>query len=75
MTSEKRDKLNEAVMLCAWHSERLRFAREKIIIHFPLEREKYLQLPPETLSFFDQLIYRFSKKSTIISKTGLCPDT
>jgi hypothetical protein len=61
MTSEKMDKLNEAVMLCAIHSERISFAREKIKIHFPLEKEKYLQLQPEALSFFDQLIFRFSK--------------
>lgn len=61
MTKEKRDKLNEAVMLCTMHSERLRFARAKMIIHFPLEREKYVLLAPETLSFFDQMIYRFSK--------------
>jgi len=61
MTNEKRDKLNEAVMLSTIHSERMSFAREKIKMHFPLEREKYIQLQPETLSFFDQLIFRFSK--------------
>jgi len=61
MTSEKMDKLNEAVMLCAIHSERISFAQAKIKIHFPLEKEKYLQLQPEALSFFDQLIFRFSK--------------
>lgn len=61
MTVEKRDKLNEAILLCTIHSERMNFAREKIKIHFPLEREKYLRLKPEDLSFFDQLIFRFSK--------------
>jgi hypothetical protein len=39
----------------------MNFAREKIKIHFPLEKEKYLRLKPEELSFFDQLIFRFSK--------------
>jgi hypothetical protein len=61
MTSEKRDILNEAVMLCTIHSERMSFALGKIKKHFPLEKEKYLQLQPEALSFFDQLIFRFSK--------------
>lgn len=61
MTSEKRDKLNEAILLCNIHSERMSFAREKIKMHFPLDREKYLCLRPEELSFFDQLIFRFSK--------------
>jgi hypothetical protein len=61
MTTEKRDKLNEAVMLCTIHSERINFAREKIKTNFPLDKENYLRLKPEELSFFDQLIFRFSK--------------
>lgn len=59
--SEKRDKLNEAVQLCTIHCQRMSFAWEKIKIHFPLDREKYIRLKPEELSFFDQLIFRFSK--------------
>ena len=59
--SEKRDKLNEAVQLCTIHCQRMSFAWEKINIHFPLDREKYIRLKPEELSFFDQLIFRFSK--------------
>lgn len=61
MTNEKRDKLDEAVLLCIIHSERMSFAWNKIKLHFPLDREKYLRLKPEELSFFDQLIFRFSK--------------
>lgn len=61
MTSEKRDKLNEALLLCNIHSERMSFAREKIKMHFPLDREKFLRLKPEEWSFFDQLIFRFAK--------------
>lgn len=61
MTNEKRDKLNEAVLLCTIHSERMNFAWEKIKTHFPLDREKYIRLKPEELSFVDQLIFRFSK--------------
>jgi hypothetical protein len=61
MESDMRDRLNEAVQLCAIHSQRMSFAWGKIKIHFPLNREHYLQLQPEDLSFFDQLIFRFSK--------------
>jgi len=61
MTNEKRDKLNEAVLLCTIHSERMSFAWEKIKTHFPLDKEKYIRLKPEELSFVDQLIFRFSK--------------
>lgn len=59
--NEPLDKLNEAVILCNIHSERMNFAREKIKMYFPLDKEKYLRLLPEELSFFDQLIFRFSK--------------
>ncbi len=58
---EKTDKLFEAVKLCKIHDERMRFAWDKIKIHFPLDKETYLHLEPEKLSFFDQLIFRFSK--------------
>ncbi len=61
MTNEKRDKLNEAVLLCTIHSERMSFAWEKIKTHFPLDKGKYIRLKPEEWSFFDQLIFRFSK--------------
>jgi hypothetical protein len=61
MTNEKKDKLNEAVLLCTIHSERMSFAWEKIKMHFPLDKDKYINLEPEELSFFDQLIFRFSK--------------
>jgi len=59
--SENRNKLTEAVQLCTIHSERMRFAWEKVKDHFPLDKEKYKQLQPEELSFMDQLIFRFSK--------------
>lgn len=61
MTNDKRDKLHEALQLCTIHSERMSFAHEKIKKHFPLNKETYVQLQPEELSFFDQLIFRFSK--------------
>lgn len=61
MTNDKRDQLDEALQLCAIHSERMSFAHKKIKKHFPLDKAKYLQLKPVELSFFDQLIFRFSK--------------
>jgi len=59
--SDKRDKLMEAVQLCTIHSERMSFAWGKIKMHFPLDKERYVHLQPEELSYFDQLIFRFSK--------------
>jgi hypothetical protein len=59
--SEMQDKLNEAVQLCIIHSERMSFAWSKVKNSFPLDNEKYMLLLPEELSFFDQLIFRFSK--------------
>ncbi len=56
--SGKSDKLNEAVLLCTIHSERMSFAWEKLKMHFPLDREKYIQLKPEELSFFDQKLFK-----------------
>lgn len=58
---EIQDKLKEAVLLCAIHSERMSFAWSKVQQYFPLNAEKYKLLLPEELSFIDQLIFRFSK--------------
>ena len=63
---EKPDKLNEAVLLCNIHNERMSFARGKISVYFPLDMEKYLSMTPEELSFFDQLIFRFSKLQDVM---------
>jgi hypothetical protein len=38
MTKEKRDKLDEAILLCTIHSERMNFAWGKIKTYFPLDR-------------------------------------
>jgi hypothetical protein len=61
MDIDKKDRLKEAVILCTIHSERMSFAYHKIETYFPLTPEKYNALQPEELSFFDQLIFRFSK--------------
>jgi len=59
--SDKQDRLREAVQLCTIHHERMSFAYGKIEKYFPLTREKYISLDPVELSFFDQLIFRFSR--------------
>jgi hypothetical protein len=55
------DRLKEALQLCSIHSARMSFAYEKVKVHFPLTVEIYNQLEMEEVSFFDQLIFRFSK--------------
>lgn len=58
---EIQDKLSEAIQLCSIHSERMTFAHNNIKKHFPLSMGNYLALQAVELSFFDQLIFRFSK--------------
>ena len=61
MRSKRSDQLNEAILLCKIHRERMLFAWSKLLGIFPLSVEKYNALQPENLSFLDQLIFRFSK--------------
>lgn len=58
---DKMDSLKEAVQLCNIHTDRMSFAWGKVKKYFPLDVDKYKLLSPEELSFFDQLIFRFSK--------------
>ena len=60
-TSENEDRLKEAVQLCKIHVERMSFAYHKIESYFPLREEQFINTVPEDLSYFDQLIFRFSK--------------
>ena len=57
----KIDKLSEAVKLCEIHFERMNYAFQKVVHHFPLKEEVYKQLNYDDLSYLDQLIFRFSK--------------
>lgn len=61
MHNKRSDRLNESIQLCNIHNERMLFAWGKVESIFPLTTEKYDSLQPEMLSFFDQLIFRFSK--------------
>jgi len=58
---EHNDRLKEAFLVCSTHMERMLFAFHKIENHFPLSVDSYEELQPETVSFFDQYIFRFSK--------------
>ena len=60
-TSENDDRLKEAVQLCTIHVERMSFAYHKIESYFPLTEEHFIHMAPEDFSYFDQLIFRFSK--------------
>lgn len=61
MLSENKDKLKEAIQICRMHIERMNFAHKQIAPLFPLTVQKYTDINPETLSFIDQFIYRFTK--------------
>lgn len=59
--ADKSDKLREAFLICEVHWKRISFARTKVLNFFPLSENNYKSLAPEDLSYFDQLIFRFSK--------------
>jgi len=61
LLSEKDDKLKEAIQLCSIHRDRMDYAYSKLENRFPLTIEIYNELSLDELSFFDQLIFRFSK--------------
>lgn len=58
---EKIDQLNEALKLGEVHCDRMNFAFGKVKHFFPLSKEEYFKIALEDMSFFDQLIFRFSK--------------
>ncbi len=53
--------LRERIKLCDIHAERMNYALDKIMHRFPLDVEKYSLITTDETSFFDQLIFRFSK--------------
>ena len=61
MQAQQSDQLKEAIQLCTLHRDRMQFAWKMVKPLFPLTIEKYNNLKPESISFFDQLIFRFSK--------------
>lgn len=56
-----KDELMEALQLCEIHNERMQYAYHKVMHYFPLNTTSYKELSKDDLSYFDQLIFRFSK--------------
>lgn len=61
MNPKSLDHLKEAILLCNTHFSRMSYAFSKVEKHFPLNEKTYAVLSPDDLSYFDQLIFRFSK--------------
>lgn len=61
LTEELRDKLNETLLICDLHHQRMMFAWENIKKYFPLSESNFSEISQIELALFDQLIYRFSK--------------
>lgn len=61
MLREENDKLKTAYQVSKIHWERMRYAYRKIEPFFPLNTERYATIDNDTLSYFDQFVYRFSK--------------
>jgi hypothetical protein len=55
------NKLEEAIKLSEIHFQRMHYAYGKVQYLFPLDAGKYANLIYDDLSYFDQLIFRFSK--------------
>lgn len=58
---EENDRMYLAYLVCTKHLQRMQFAHSNIQHLFPLTTTTYADLPDETLTFFDQLIFRFTK--------------
>jgi hypothetical protein len=58
---DKTDKLKEVIQLCDIHYQRMHYAYGKVQYLYPLDSGKYSNLTYDDLSYFDQLIFRFSK--------------
>lgn len=58
---EENDQLREIYTACDLHFERMEYAYSKISRYFPLNLEAYQSIDRDSLSYFDQMIYRFSK--------------
>lgn len=54
-------KLKNSIEECNTHKKRLFFASQKIKHFIPLNKESFLNLKDDDISYFDQFIYRFSK--------------
>lgn len=68
LTDETHDKLQQTIKTIEINFERLDFAKSKFNKFIPLTEEKYYSFEPETISFIDQYIFRFSKCQDLIGE-------
>ena len=66
LKEELRDKLNNTLIICDMHYQRMIFAWGQVKKHFPVSGKILKSLSPLELALFDQLIYRFSKLQDVM---------
>ncbi len=66
LKEELSDKLNNTLLICDMHYQRMIFAWDQVKKHFPVSGNILKSLTPVELALFDQLIYRFLKLQDIM---------
>ena len=66
LSGETGNKLNNTLIICELHYQRMMFAWDRLKQHFPLTEEKLKSLTPVDLALSDQLIFRFSKLQDVM---------
>jgi len=66
LSGETGNKLNNTLIICEVHYQRMTFAWDRLKQHFPLSEEKLKSLTPVDLALSDQLIFRFSKLQDVM---------
>ncbi len=66
LSGETGNKLNNTLIICEVHYQRMMFAWDRLKQHFPLTEEKLKSLTPVDLALSDQLIFRFSKLQDVM---------
>ena len=66
LSRETGNKLNNTLIICEVHYQRMMFAWDRLKQHFPLTEEKLKSLTPVDLALSDQLIFRFSKLQDVM---------
>lgn len=61
LNEDIKDALQETIIICDLHCQRMTFAFESVKKYFPLSETVFSRLSPIEMALFDQLIYRFSK--------------
>jgi hypothetical protein len=66
LKEELSDKMNNTLIICDMHYQRMIFAWEQVKKHFPVSGNILKSLSPVELALFDQLIYRFLKLQDVM---------